>query len=171
MSQVRPPYSASSHDLIAELQKIRATGRIVFGFKPESISVDDIPDIPLENGDAFLIPPMPSTVNAVGAVFNQNSFLFRPEARVEGYLALAGGPNSDADKKHMFLVKANGAVISKDSVKSAWGNDFDRIRLNPGDTIVVPDKAIKPSALRSFMYISSFFSQIMFGVAATTVVF
>jgi protein involved in polysaccharide export with SLBB domain len=157
--------------LIAELQKIRATGRIVFAFKPESISVDDIPDIPLENGDAFLIPPVPSTVNAVGAVFNQTSFLFRPDARVEAYLALAGGPNSDADKKHMFLVKANGAVISKESVKSAWGNDFDRIRLNPGDTIVVPDKAIKPSALRSFMYISSFFSQIMFGVAAASVVF
>ena len=133
--------------------------------------MDDIPDIPLENGDAFLIPPVPSTVNAVGAVFNQNSFLFRPEARVEAYLAQAGGPNPDADKKHMFLVKANGTVISKESVKSAWGNDFDRLKLNPGDTIVVPDKQIKPSALRSFMYISSFFAQIMYGVAATTIVF
>jgi protein involved in polysaccharide export with SLBB domain len=162
---------ASSRELITQLQQLRASGRIVFGFKPDSISVDDIPDIPLENGDAFLIPPVPSTVNAVGAVFNQNSFLFRADARVEAYLALAGGPNSDADKKHMFLVKANGAVISKESVKSAWGNDFDRLKLNPGDTIVVPDKAIKPSSLRSFMYISSFFAQIMYGIAATTIVF
>jgi protein involved in polysaccharide export with SLBB domain len=162
---------ASSRELITQLQQIRATGRIVFGFKPESKSIDEIPDIPLENGDTFLIPSMPSTVNAVGAVFNQNSFLFRPDARVESYLALAGGPNSDADKKHMFLVKANGAVIAKESVKSAWGNDFDRLRLNPGDTIVVPDKSIKPSAFRSFMYLSTFFSQLMYGIAATTVVF
>jgi protein involved in polysaccharide export with SLBB domain len=162
---------ASSRELITQLQQIRATGRIVFGFKPESKSIDEIPDIPLENGDTFLIPPMPSTVNAVGAVFNQNSFLFRPDARVDSYLALAGGPNADADKKHMFLVKANGAVIAKESVKSAWGNDFDRLKLNPGDTIVVPDKAIKPSALRSFMYLSTFFSQLMYGIAATTVVF
>jgi protein involved in polysaccharide export with SLBB domain len=162
---------AASRELITQLQQIRATGRIVFAFKPESTSLDDIPDIALENGDAFLIPSVPSTVNAVGAVFNQNSFLFRQDARVDAYLALAGGPNPDADKKHMFLVKANGAVISKESVKSAWGNDFDRLRLNPGDTIVVPDKAIKPSALRSFMYISSFFSQLMYGIAATTIVF
>jgi protein involved in polysaccharide export with SLBB domain len=162
---------ASSKDLVTQLQQIRATGRIVFGFRPESKSVDEIPDVPLENGDSFLIPPVPSTVNAVGAVFNQNSFLFQPDARVESYLALAGGPNSDADKKHMFLVKANGAVIAKESVKSAWGNDFDRLKLNPGDTIVVPDKSIKASPLRSFMYLSTFFSQLMYGIAATTVVF
>jgi protein involved in polysaccharide export with SLBB domain len=162
---------AASRELITQLQQLRASGRIVFVFKPESNSVEDIPEITLENGDAFLIPSVPSTVNAVGAVFNQNSFLFRSDARVESYLALAGGPNSDADKKHMFLVKANGAVISKESVKSAWGNDFDRLKLNPGDTIVVPDKSIKPSALRSFMYLSGFFSQLMYGIAASTVVF
>jgi protein involved in polysaccharide export with SLBB domain len=162
---------ATSRELITQLQQIHATGRIVFGFHPDTKSVDDIPDIPLENGDSFLIPSVPQTVNTVGAVFNQNSFLFRPEAKVESYLALAGGPNTDADKKHMFIVKANGAVISKESVKSAWGNDFDRLKLNPGDTIVVPDKSIKPSALRSFMYLSGFFSQIMYGIAASTIVF
>jgi protein involved in polysaccharide export with SLBB domain len=162
---------ASTRDLVAQLQQIRASGRIVFGFQPNSRNVDDVPDIPLENGDAFLIPSVPSTVNAVGAVFNQNSFLFRQEANVESYLAMAGGPNADADKKHMFIVKANGAVVSKESVKSAWGNDFDRLKLNPGDTIVVPDKSIRPSGLRNFMYLSSFFSQIMYGAAATSVIF
>ena len=47
---------ASSREPITQLQKIRATGRIVFGFKPDSISVDDIPDIPLENGDRISDP-------------------------------------------------------------------------------------------------------------------
>lgn len=162
---------ASGRELIGLLQQVRASGRIVFVFKPESKGTETIPEIPLENGDSFLIPSVPSTVNAVGAIFNQNSFLYRPDARLESYLALAGGPNSDADRKHMLIVRANGAVISRESVKSSWGNEFYHLKLSPGDTIVVPDKTIKPSALRGFLDWSQIFSQMMFGVAAANVVF
>jgi hypothetical protein len=56
-------------------------------------------------------------------------------------------------------------------VKSAWGNEFYHLRLNPGDTIVVPDKSIKPSALRGFLGLSQVFSQLMYGVAAANIVF
>jgi protein involved in polysaccharide export with SLBB domain len=162
---------ASGRELIAQLQQVRATGRIVFSFRPDSEGADAIPDVPLENGDVFLVPSVPSTVNAVGAIFNQNSFLYRPEGRLDSYLRLAGGPNTDADRKHMFLVRANGAVVSRQSVKGAWGDEFLRLKLNPGDTIVVPDKTIKPSALRGFLDWTQTFSQLMVGVAAIRVVF
>ena len=144
---------------------------MVFPFKPDSTGTDTVPAVPLENGDAFLIPSVPSTVNAVGAIFNQNSFLFRPEGRVGSYLQLAGGPNSNADKKHMFLIRANGAVVSRDSVNSTWGDEFLKLKLNPGDTIVVPDKTIKPSALRGVLDWTQLFSQLAFGVAAIHAVF
>ena len=162
---------ASEQALIAQLQQIRASGRIVFSFRADSQGTDVIPDVPLENGDIFLIPSVPSTVNAVGAIFNQNSFLYRPDARLESYLKLAGGPNPEADRKHMFLIRANGAVISRDSVKGAWGDEFYRLKLFPGDTIIVPDKSVKPSALRGFLGLSQVFSQLMFGIAAANVVF
>jgi protein involved in polysaccharide export with SLBB domain len=162
---------ASIKELIAQLQLVRATGRVVFAFKPDSKGTEIVPDISLENGDTFLVPSVPSTVNAVGAIFNQNSFLYRPEVKLGSYLQLAGGPNSDADKKHMFVVRANGAVISRESVKSAWGNEFLNLRLNPGDTIIVPDKSLKPSTLRSFMNVSQFLAQLAFAAAAATVVF
>lgn len=162
---------SSERELINELQQVRASGRVVFTFRPDSSGTDSIPDVPLENGDVFLIPSVPSTVNAVGAIFNQNAFLFRPQARVSSYLELTGGPNSDADKKRMFIVRANGAVISRESVKSAWGNEFYKLKLNPGDTIVVPDKTIKPSALRGIIDWTQVFSQIMFGAVAASVVF
>jgi protein involved in polysaccharide export with SLBB domain len=161
----------SIQGLITQLEQVKATGRVVFAFKPDSKGTEIIPDISLENGDMFMIPSVPSTVNAVGAIFNQNSFLYRPEVKLGSYLQLAGGPNSDADKKHMFVVRANGAVVSKDSVKSAWGDEFLNLRLNPGDTIVVPDKAIKPSNLRTFMNVSQFLAQLTFSAAAATAVF
>lgn len=162
---------ASERELINELQQMRATGRIVFAFKPDSNGIDTIPDVPLENGDVFLIPSVPSTINAVGAIFNQNSFLYRPQARLANYLQLAGGPNSDADRKRMFIVRANGSVVSRQAVKGAWGNEFNKLRLNPGDTIVVPDKSIKPSALRGIIDWTQVISQVGFGAAALSVVF
>jgi protein involved in polysaccharide export with SLBB domain len=161
----------SIQGLIAQLQQVRATGRVVFAFKPDSKGTEIIPNISLENGDTFLVPSVPSTVNAVGAIFNQNSFLYRPEVRLESYLQLAGGPNSDADKKHMFVVRANGAVVSKEAVNGTWGNEFYKLRLNPGDTIVVPDKSLKPSTLRAFMTWSQFLAQITFSAAAANAVF
>jgi hypothetical protein len=71
----------------------------------------------------------------------------------------------------MFLIRANGAVVSREAVKSAWGNEFAHLRLFPGDTIVVPDKSVKPSALRGFLALTQVFSQVMYGVAAASVVF
>jgi protein involved in polysaccharide export with SLBB domain len=162
---------ASGRELAAQLRLLRATGRIVFSFVPGSTGLDVIPDIPLENGDTFLVPSVPSTVNAVGAIFNQNAFLYRPDGRVESYLGLSGGPNSNADKKRMFLVRANGSVVSRESVKSAWGNEFMHLKLNPGDTLIVPDKTIKPSALRGVLDWTQIISQMAVGIAAFTVVF
>ena len=144
---------------------------MLFRSKPDSTGADAIPDLPLENSDTFLVPSVPSTVNAVGAIFNQNSFLYRPDGRVESYLQLAGGPNSNADRKHMFIVRASGAVVSRESIKGPWGNEFFALKLSPGDTIVVPDKTLKPSALRAFLDWSQIVSQLAFGAAAFHAVF
>jgi protein involved in polysaccharide export with SLBB domain len=156
----------SERELIAQLKQIRATGRIVLEFKPESNGPESLPDIPLENGDGFLVPSLPSTVNVVGAVFDQNSFLYQRYGQLDSYLRLAGGPNSYADHKRMFVVRANGAVISRTSVHGPWGNEFERLRMSPGDTIVVPEKSVKPSALRTVLDMTQIFSQLAFGAAA-----
>ena len=99
---------ATERDLVAGLKEIRATGRIVLEFKPGSTGTGTMPDIDLENGDHFVIPPIPAVINVVGAVYNQNSFLYKPSGRVGGYLLQAGGPNRDADKAHEFIIRANG---------------------------------------------------------------
>jgi protein involved in polysaccharide export with SLBB domain len=160
---------ASEQALIAQMQQIKANGRIVFQFTPNSQGAASIPDVKLENGDTFLIPSVPSTVNVVGAVFNQNAFVYRPHAEVRSFLDLAGGPNSNADRKRMFVVRANGAVVSHTVVKGTWGDEFLRLKLYPGDTIIVPEKTIKPSAMRAVIDWTTIFSQLAFGAAAINV--
>jgi protein involved in polysaccharide export with SLBB domain len=160
---------ASERELVAQLKQIRATGRIVLEFNPQSSGVDALPDTPLENGDSFIVPSLPSTVNVVGAVYNQNSFLYRAPAKTGTYLRLAGGPNTYADQRAMFVVRANGEVVSRKSVGGPWRDEFNRLRMNPGDTLVVPEKSLKPSALRTVLDISQIMSQFAFGAAAINV--
>jgi protein involved in polysaccharide export with SLBB domain len=159
----------AERELIAQLQQIRATGRIVFQFRPDSAGLDTIPNIKLENGDSFLIPSLPSTVNVLGAVYNQNSFVYHPGGEVLSFLNLAGGANSSADRGREFVIRANGAVLSRTVVKSVWGNEFYHLKLYPGDTIIVPEKIIKPSALRGILDWTQIFSQLAFGAAAINV--
>jgi protein involved in polysaccharide export with SLBB domain len=150
---------------------VKATGRIVLQLPPNSTSVDDVPAISLENGDKFMVPFAPANVNVVGAVYDQNSYVFQPGRTVGYYLQLAGGANRNADRRHSFVIRANGSVVSSDHTKSfsMWTNSFDSLRLNPGDTIVVPDKTLRPTALRGFLDWSQVFSQLALGAAAINV--
>lgn len=161
---------ASEQQLLTQLRQMRATGRIVLEFKPGSSGIDAVPAIPLEDGDRFVIPPTPSSVNVVGAVYDQNSFLFENSRHAGAYLRLAGGPNRDADQKHIFIIRADGSVVSREAESGIWGNEFNTLRMSPGDTIVVPEKTFKPSALRGFLDWSQLFSQFAFGAAAISVI-
>ena len=161
---------SSERDLIASLRRIRATGRIVLRFMPDSIGMNSIPEITLEDGDRFVVPPIPATVNVVGAVYDQNSFLYAQGKRTGMYLQMAGGPDRDADRKHEFIIRADGEVISRDVGKELWGGEFYNKSIHPGDTIVVPEKSFKPSALRGVLDWSQVFSQFALGAAALTVI-
>ena len=161
--------TAAEAQLVARLKQIRATGRIVLNFSRTSMSIDDVPQVPLENGDRFVVPSTPSTVNIVGAVYDQNSFLFHQGGSAGQYLLMAGGPDRNADFRRTFVIRADGSVISRDAIKGPWGNTFKALRLNPGDTIVVPDKTIRPTALRGLLDWTQIFSQLAIGAAAVEV--
>ena len=61
-------------------------------------------------------------------------------------------------------------MISRAAENGIWGNEFDNLRMNPGDTIVVPNKTFKPSLLGGIMGWSQLFSQFALGAAALSVV-
>jgi len=160
----------NEQNLLASLRQIRATGRIVLAFRPDSSGEADIPVIALEDGDRFVVPHVPATVNVVGAVYDQNSFLFNANARAGTYLHQAGGPNRDADKRREFVIRADGEVVSRDMLKDFGGSEFSKLHIYPGDTIVVPEKIYKQSALLGFVNWSQMFSQFALGAAALDVI-
>lgn len=124
-------------------QKIRTTkadGRVVLGLSPESRKLEDIPEVALEDGDRVFIPARSATVAVMGSVFSRNNaFIFSKNRSVGDYLALAGGPTESADSDSIFVVRADGSVVS--AKQFGWmSRSFNSVASLPGDVIVVPEK-------------------------------
>jgi len=169
VGNVDPNATAASRSLVARFRTIRATGRVVLDIPQNASGIDNLPNIQLEDGDRFVVPSKPSTVNVVGAVYDQNSFLFRSTQEVKSYLRLAGGPTKSADGRDSFVIRADGSVVSRNSKNGVFGNTFASLRLNAGDTVVVPEKVPRPSGLRNFISYTQIFSQLALGAAAIAV--
>jgi protein involved in polysaccharide export with SLBB domain len=150
--------------VLNQLSAVHPTGRIVLDMKPTAASVADIPEFPLEDGDSYYIPPRLGTVQVAGAVYNQNAFRYQPRKQVAAYLADAGGPNRQADKKHAFVIRADGTVVARQSQSMLWHNDFESLTLLPGDSIVIPTKFKSPS---NFAQQLPFYTQILSSAALT----
>lgn len=156
----------NQQQLIARLRQIRATGRIVLEI-PEHGDLRDIPDLTLEDGDRLLIPSTPSMVSVFGSVYSENSFIYRPQKQVSDYLTQAGGPTRSADRSSVYVLRADGSVLSKQ--QSGFLNSFDGTTLMPGDSIVVPEELDRTTMTRALKDISQIFYQFGLGAAAIKV--
>ena len=156
--------SSAQQALIAQLAAVQPTGRVVLAMKPDADSVEDIPDFPLEDGDAFYIPSELNTVQVSGAVYNENAFRYERGKRLYAYLNDAGGPTRQADTRRIFLIRADGTVISRQTHGEFWRSDFDKTALLPGDAIIVPPKLKGPS---TFIQQLPYFTQILSQTALT----
>lgn len=157
--------------LVQKLRQVRATGRIVLELRPNADSVNALPDLVLEDGDRLLVPFRPATVNVLGAVYNTNSFIFKPGKTVGDYLKLSGGATKDGDKGRAFVIRADGTTVSKHGFGGLLVNNFLNSRLMPGDTIVIPEKLDKGATLRAFKDWTVVISQFVLGAAAAKVLF
>lgn len=120
------------------LRTIRAQGRIVLELPGAEAQVKHLPDIALNNGDSIFIPRKPGTVDVLGSVFQQGTFIYRPGRSVSDYLALAGGQTVTADASETYVLRADGSAQSGRG--GSWFAGIGGVSLNPGDTIVVPEK-------------------------------
>ncbi len=147
---------------LERFRSVKATGRIVLDLTPDSNSIADLPEIPLEDGDRLLIPAKPATVNVMGSVYNESTFIYRAHYDLASVLRLAGGPTKFGDSARMFVIRADGSVNAK-----AGRRGFEHALAQPGDTIVVPESLAKVSKIRTVLDWSQILSG--FGLAAAAV--
>jgi protein involved in polysaccharide export with SLBB domain len=147
-------------ELLSKLRAAKAEGRLTIKIDaPEKLKGTNA-DIEIEDKDMLFIPSQPSSVTIMGAVFNQNSFLYDPKGDVSSYIKLAGGATREADEKSIFILKVDGTAVSKR--QEGWG--FMRTKIEPGDTIVVPHEYEKIAWMREIRDLT----QVLYQIAITT---
>ncbi|MDB5712884.1 MAG: capsule biosynthesis protein [Sphingomonadales bacterium] len=118
----------------------------------------------LENNDRIIIPPRVDTVGVFGAVYRSASFLLGAgkQSRVKDYLEKAGGPIRGGDRGNIFVVRANGSVLTK-------RRGALNARALPGDAIFVPVRTQSSSILAKIRDITQIVYQLGLGAAAIAV--
>ena len=159
--------SQTNQALIDKVRRLKASGRVVLNSQSVRSDKFSITDMELEDGDRLYIPSESSTVTVVGAVYNPNSFVFEANTRLGKYLQMAGSGTQDADTKRVFVVRADGSVLS--SKNSGSWSGVQSLRSLPGDMIVVPQQTEKGGFFRGLKDWSQVISQFGLGAAAAYV--
>lgn len=154
---------ATARAAVARLRQLQPAGRIVLDLKPNSAGIDSVPDIALEDGDEFIVPRVPSNVSVEGQVYNANAFVYEPGLRALNYLKKAGGPDRQADRKRMFILRADGSVVSRQYA------DVAKAPIYPGDTIVVPPALNRRSVLQRTADVAQIVGNFALSIAALDV--
>jgi polysaccharide export outer membrane protein len=123
------------------LRKMPVSGRLVINLRRNLADFEkSSDDLEVRAGDRVFIPKRPGFVMAIGQVYNSNAITFKPRKTAHWYLERSGGATRLADKGGIFIVRANGAVVS--SQNGLWSGSALAAQIGPGDTIVVPEKSI-----------------------------
>ena len=146
-------------EMIEKLRLAEPTGRMVINIADVILMPSGKNDLELRPGDTLVVGKRPDSVLVIGEVYNPNTIIHTPGGDVGYYLNLVGGMTDNANKKQIYVVRADGTVLSKkqsklgifswDSTNHRWGfGSFKSIELNPGDTIIVPKRIMKYSWMK-----------------------
>jgi polysaccharide export outer membrane protein len=134
-------------------------GRLAGDFSPKSPgSMNTI----LFDGDSIIVPKNPNAINVLGEVLNPIAFEYSKKLTIKSAINQAGGYQQYADKRRVYVIKANGIV------EKANRNIFVRnIDIEPGDTIVVPRKIITNNpGIEALIPITQVLSDLAFSATA-----
>jgi protein involved in polysaccharide export with SLBB domain len=126
-------------DTLQKLQTTPPVGRMVIHISSGKTWLHSPADVQLRAGDSIYIPKKPNFVMVQGAVYNQTAITFRPGKSAGWYLHQSGGATSAADKKNIFIVRADGTVAG--GPKSVFNGGALEAAMQPGDMLMVPSKA------------------------------
>ena len=165
--------NAATQAQLARLSRMQPTGRIALELEPTTLTLDALPDVPLENADRIIVPSRPGFVTVAGAVVNSNAFLWRSGRTAGDYLRLAGADEA-ADPSNMFIVRADGTVTHAGDQRggffSSRSSKLESQAMQPGDALIVPNQLDFETWGRAFVRnlkdFSQIFSQFGLGVAA-----
>lgn len=152
--------AAQQNEMLQRLRSEPVVGRLVIHVSADISSWANTPaDIEMRTGDVLTVPKRPGFVLISGQVYNSTALTFVPDKEAAWYLRRAGGTNDVANRKEIFVIRANGTVVGRRSVTWYTGNVLST-KLNPGDVIVVPQRVIGSLFWRNLLTVAQLSSSI-----------
>ncbi len=171
--QARKAELEAKQRFIQALKQLKATGRITIRLAHLRLLKGSEYDIELEDGDRIHIPTINNVVNVMGAVNSPGSYIYSKNLTVKDYIYMAGGYARFADEDNVYILKVDGSAkklekkwLSWNPFRERWELTFfgEKVEeLEPGDTIVVPEKTEYVAWLREIRDIT----QILMNIAVT----
>jgi len=156
---------------VERMKTMKAEGRVVINLSELEELKKSSYDLDMEGGDSLEIPARSNVINVMGDVYNPTAYVYIPESSsVEYYLNKSGGATNNADPSEIYVIRADGTVFSRQqsSFGIKWSEDakkwnfgsFMSTFLEPGDSLVVPQKLERTAWLRDIKDITTIMSQI-----------
>jgi protein involved in polysaccharide export with SLBB domain len=151
--------------LLTQLKSSKAVGRLVIDL--DAIVAAPLPsdsDVVLREGDRLIIPKIKQEVTVIGEVQNNTSHFFRDNLTRDDYISLSGGLTSKADRGRIYIVRADGSVLSGEG--NGWFRRSANVAIRPGDTIVAPLDTERMPALPLWQAVTSIVYNLAIAAAA-----
>jgi polysaccharide biosynthesis/export protein len=151
--------------LLTQLKATKAVGRLVIDLD----RVLDSPpgskdDVALRADDQLIIPKQKQEVTVIGEVHSATSHFYRENLTRDDYIGMSGGATRKSDRGRIYIVRANGSVVSGEN--SGWFRRSGQVAMRPGDTIVVPLDTERLPALPLWQAIASILTNLTVSAAA-----
>jgi protein involved in polysaccharide export with SLBB domain len=123
--------------LLTDLEATEAVGRLVIDLEGVMRAAPNSQDdLIVRDGDRLFIPRLTQEVTVIGEVQSATSHLYQGELARDDYIQRSGGLTQRADRKRIYIIRANGSVAVAPG--SRWFSRGGPRNIEPGDTIVVP---------------------------------
>ena len=155
---------SAANSILLRLRSTESQGRLVIDLE-KLLNTDEEFNLLVKNGDQLFVPQIPYSVSVSGEVQFPTSHLHQDNLDMNDYLRRSGGFTQNADEDRTFVVKANGAVLTKGG--NAWfrkGNGNQGI--DAGDVIVVPIDVKQTRFLENLSYSTQIIYQLAVAAAA-----
>jgi protein involved in polysaccharide export with SLBB domain len=125
---------AIGQQLLVQLRQTKPVGRLVIDLNKVVKGKGN--DVIVRNGDRLLIPKENQEITILGEVQSPTSHIYKAGLTRDDYIAKSGGTTQQADRKRIYIVHANGDVVSGE--RTGWFRRSQTAEIRPGDTIIVP---------------------------------
>jgi len=150
--------------LVAQLRETKPVGRLVIDLHRVMKKAGSSEDVLVRDGDKLLIPKLTQEITILGEVQSPTSHVFQSGLSRDDYINKSGGTTQKADRKRIYVVRANGDVISGERV--GWFRRSQSEKMRPGDTIVVPLDTERVRALPLWQAVTTILYNLAVGLLA-----